>query len=236
MFYKSGKTTFLKAVGTACLLAQMGCFVPARVAVIPIYDKLLTHRMSDGNLWDGSSSFMADMLDIKRVLSSATSKSLVLLDEIGGGTSSVTGCGIAAATIHRLLERIRCTVICVTHFRDIFQLEFGNFGITSDESSKSNDEIMVGAIHEVRREPLNSNDGNCTATTTTLISAACNRKIRCFHVGAEKSVDESGISLNYKISPGLSSQSSMFAVNIAEKMSLPKDIIDYARSRLRTNT
>ena len=101
------------------MLAHIGCFVPAAKAIIPVYDKLLSHRPCGGNIINGTSCFMSDMLDVARILSASSCHSLILLDELGIGTSTSTGIGIAIATISRLVCDIGCTVICATNYSEL---------------------------------------------------------------------------------------------------------------------
>ena len=133
-----GKTTFMKAVGITCLLAHIGCFVPAKEAFIPIYDQILSHRSSGDDEIEGMSSFMSDMLDTSRILRYSTKNSLVILDEIGIGTSPVAGLAIFVATLSKLVFKVGCTVLCVTHFHEISKLNSNIW--------KSNEDIDVDKI------------------------------------------------------------------------------------------
>lgn len=125
----------MKAVGTACLLAHIGCYVPATKAIIPLYDKIFTHRPCRDNEVDGTSSFMEDMLSVSRILRECTHRSLVMLDELGVGTSVSTGIGIAMATISHLVFDIGCTVLCTTHFHEIRSLESNIASVSNKDPS-----------------------------------------------------------------------------------------------------
>lgn len=122
-FYFTGKSTFLKAIGTIYLLSQIGCFVPATSAEISIIDGLLCHTAQCGSLLTGTSSFLSDMSDLRRIWTQSSANSLVLIDEIGVGTEAQSGYYIAREFIKKLILDVKCNVICTTHFRELCNLE-----------------------------------------------------------------------------------------------------------------
>jgi DNA mismatch repair protein MutS len=118
----AGKSTILRQVGLIQLLAQIGSFVPADAARIPIADRVFTRVGASDNLARGQSTFMVEMHETAAILHGATERSLVLLDEIGRGTSTYDGVSIAWAVTEHLHERIGCKTIFATHYHELTQL------------------------------------------------------------------------------------------------------------------
>jgi DNA mismatch repair protein MutS len=118
----AGKSTILRQVGLIVLMAQMGSFVPAGSATIGICDRVFTRVGASDNLVRGQSTFMVEMAETSAILHAATRRSLVLLDEIGRGTSTYDGVSIAWAVSEHLHERVGCKTIFATHYHELVQL------------------------------------------------------------------------------------------------------------------
>ncbi len=118
----AGKSTLLRQVGLCVLLAQMGSFVPCRRASIGVVDRLFTRVGASDNLVRGQSTFMVEMSETSAILHAATARSLVLLDEIGRGTSTYDGVAIAWAVTECLHNSIGCKTIFATHYHELTQL------------------------------------------------------------------------------------------------------------------
>ena len=118
----AGKSTILRQVGLIVLMAQMGSFVPASSARIGLVDRVFTRVGASDNLVRGQSTFMVEMSETSAILHAATARSLVLLDEIGRGTSTYDGVSIAWAVSEHLHERTRCKTIFATHYHELTQL------------------------------------------------------------------------------------------------------------------
>ena len=118
----AGKSTILRQVGLIVLMAQMGSFVPASSARIGLVDRVFTRVGASDNLVRGQSTFMVEMAETSAILHAATANSLVLLDEIGRGTSTYDGVSIAWAVSEHLHERTRCKTIFATHYHELTQL------------------------------------------------------------------------------------------------------------------
>ncbi|HKO16806.1 MAG TPA: DNA mismatch repair protein MutS [Gemmatimonadaceae bacterium] len=118
----AGKSTILRQVGLIVLLAQTGSFVPASRARIGVVDRVFTRVGASDNLVRGQSTFMVEMAETSAILHTASTRSLVLLDEIGRGTSTYDGVSIAWAVSEHLHERTRCKTIFATHYHELTQL------------------------------------------------------------------------------------------------------------------
>ena len=118
----AGKSTILRQVGLIQLLAQVGAYVPARKARLPIVDRLFTRVGASDNLVRGQSTFMVEMSETSAILHTATRRSLVLLDEIGRGTSTYDGVSIAWSVSEHLHDAIGCKTVFATHYHELTQL------------------------------------------------------------------------------------------------------------------
>jgi len=118
----AGKSTILRQIGLIVLMAQMGSFVPATSAVVGIVDRLFTRVGASDNLVRGQSTFMVEMSETSAILHTATDRSLVLLDEIGRGTSTYDGVSIAWAVTEHLHNAIGCKTVFATHYHELTQL------------------------------------------------------------------------------------------------------------------
>ena len=118
----SGKSTILRQVGLIVLMAQIGSFVPADSATVGIVDRLFTRVGASDNLVRGQSTFMVEMSETSAILHTATRKSLVLLDEIGRGTSTYDGVSIAWSVSEYLHDQVKCKTVFATHYHELTQL------------------------------------------------------------------------------------------------------------------
>ena len=121
----AGKSTYMRAVALCCIMAQMGSFVPARHATVGIVDRVFTRVGAFDDLASGQSTFMVEMLELANILNNATPRSLVILDEIGRGTSTLDGCSIARAVVEFLHGKAVAgpRTLFATHFHDLVDLE-----------------------------------------------------------------------------------------------------------------
>jgi len=118
----AGKSTILRQIGLSVVLAQMGSFVPAAEATLSAVDRLFTRVGASDNLAGGQSTFMVEMSETSAILHNATARSLVLLDEIGRGTSTYDGVAIAWAVTEHLHDRVGCKTMFATHYHELMQL------------------------------------------------------------------------------------------------------------------
>ena len=118
----SGKSSYLRQVGLIVLLAQMGSFVPAKRANIGIVDKIFTRVGASDNIASGESTFLVEMHEAAHIVNTATERSLILLDEVGRGTSTFDGISIAWALTEYLHERVGARTLFATHYHELNEL------------------------------------------------------------------------------------------------------------------
>ena len=121
----AGKSTYLRQIGLIAILAQIGSFIPAEKAQLPIFDKIFTRVGASDNLAMGQSTFLVEMIETANILNNATPRSLVLLDEIGRGTSTFDGLSLAWSIVEYIHNnpQLRCKTLFATHYHELTELE-----------------------------------------------------------------------------------------------------------------
>ena len=129
----AGKSTYMRQVALICIMAQMGSFVPAKAATLPILDKVFTRVGASDDLTAGQSTFMVEMSEVAYILQNATPRSLVILDEIGRGTSTFDGMSIAKAVVEYIIKEknIRAKTLFATHYHELTELENQYHGVVN---------------------------------------------------------------------------------------------------------
>ena len=146
----SGKSTFMRQTALIVLMAQIGCFVPAAYAKIGVVDKIFTRVGASDDLTSGQSTFMVEMNEVADILKNATKKSLVILDEIGRGTSTFDGISIAKAVAEYISGKsIGCKTLFATHYHELISMEKEYDGIRnfSVAAVKRGDELKF--LHKI---------------------------------------------------------------------------------------
>ncbi|MGC4106207.1 MAG: hypothetical protein QM753_07605 [Thermomicrobiales bacterium] len=118
----AGKSTYIRQVALIALMAHIGAYVPAKSATIGVVDRLFTRIGDSDELHAGQSTFMVEMVETANILNNATDRSLVILDEIGRGTSTLDGLSLAWALAEHIAANIRCRALFATHYHELTQL------------------------------------------------------------------------------------------------------------------
>lgn len=119
----SGKSTFMRQLAIIIIMAQMGSFVPAKSAKLPIFDKIFTRIGASDDLVSGESTFMVEMMEAKNALVNATGDSLILFDELGRGTATYDGMSLAQAILEYVNNKIKCKTLFSTHYHELTALD-----------------------------------------------------------------------------------------------------------------
>ena len=155
----AGKSTYIRQVALITLLAQVGSFVPAKQATVGIVDKIFARVGASDELSKGQSTFMVEMTETARILNTATNRSLVILDEIGRGTSTYDGVSLAWAIVEYLHDQIGCRTLFATHYHELTSLEDDFKGVTNFNVAVREWEEKIVFLHKIVRGPADKSYG-----------------------------------------------------------------------------
>jgi DNA mismatch repair protein MutS len=155
----SGKSTYMRQVALTSIMAQAGCFVPASRARLRIVDRVFTRVGASDDIAGGQSTFMREMAELTEVLHGATDESLVLLDEVGRGTSTTDGLAIARATTEFLHDEVGATTLFATHYHELTDLADAYDGVFALHFTADRDGDDVTFLHRVAEGPSSSSYG-----------------------------------------------------------------------------
>ena len=145
----SGKSTYMRQVALICLLAQTGSFVPAEAAELPVLDRIFTRVGASDDIAGGQSTFMREMSELTEILHDATDDSLVLLDEVGRGTSTADGLAIAQATTEFIDDELDATTLFATHYHGLTDLADEREGVHNLHFAATREGDDVTFLHRV---------------------------------------------------------------------------------------
>jgi DNA mismatch repair protein MutS len=158
-----GKSTFLRQTALIAVMAQAGCFVPAARATLGLVDRLFSRVGASDNLARGRSTFMVEMVETAAILSAATARSLVILDEVGRGTSTYDGLAIAWAVVEAVHEVNRCRCLFATHYHELTRLAetLGALSLHHVRAREYKGDLVL--LHELAQGPADRSYGIAVA-------------------------------------------------------------------------
>ncbi|MGX7014143.1 DNA mismatch repair protein MutS [Vagococcus silagei] len=145
----SGKSTYMRQLALIVVMAQMGCFVPAEAAILPIFDQIFTRIGASDDLISGQSTFMVEMMEANQALQYATPDSLILFDELGRGTATYDGMALAQAIIEHIHEYVKAKTLFSTHYHEITALETTLSGLKNTHVGAVEQDGEVVFLHKM---------------------------------------------------------------------------------------
>jgi len=170
-----GKSTYLRQVALICLMAQCGIFVPAKSANLPILDRIFTRIGAGDNLSEGKSTFLVEMEETANICNQATGKSLVILDEVGRGTSTFDGLAIAQAVVEHIYKNIKSKCLFATHYHELTALQNQFTGIAAYYAASKKTENGILFLHKIIKGTADSSFGIEVAKLANLPTDLINR-------------------------------------------------------------
>ena len=155
----AGKSTYMRQVAIITLMAHMGCFVPAKSAEISIVDRVFTRVGASDDLAFGRSTFMVEMSEVSSIISNATDKSLIILDEVGRGTSTYDGLSIAWAIMEYLGKHLKAKTLFSTHYHELTELEGKIPGVKNYRVMVKEIQDAIIFMHKIARGSANKSFG-----------------------------------------------------------------------------
>ncbi|MGX6969800.1 DNA mismatch repair protein MutS [Vagococcus bubulae] len=155
----SGKSTYMRQLALTVIMAQIGCFVPAEKAVLPIFDQIFTRIGASDDLISGQSTFMVEMMEANQALRYATPNSLILFDELGRGTATYDGMALAQAIIEYIHEYVGAKTLFSTHYHEITTLEDELQGVSNRHVGAVEENGEVVFLHKMMEGPADKSYG-----------------------------------------------------------------------------
>ncbi|CDA80052.1 dNA mismatch repair protein MutS [Clostridium sp. CAG:594] len=146
----AGKSTYMRQMAMIVIMAQIGCFVPAKEAYLPIFDKIFTRIGASDDLVSGESTFMVEMKEANRAILGATERSLILFDELGRGTATYDGISLAQAIIEYIHDNIKAITFFSTHYHELTSLEEHKAHIKNVHVSAHEENGVITFLHKVK--------------------------------------------------------------------------------------
>ena len=188
----AGKSTYMRQVALIVLMAQAGSFVPASSARIGITDRIFTRIGASDFLSKGQSTFMVEMIEVANIVNNATEKSLIILDEVGRGTSTFDGISIAWALAEHILNKIKARTLFATHYNELTELSLIHDGVKNYNISvrEWGDEIIF--LRKIEEGPADKSYGIQVARLAGVPDAIISRSKEVLYNLQNESLSETG--------------------------------------------
>lgn len=155
----AGKSTYMRQLGIIVIMAQIGCYVPAKKAIIPIFDKIFTRIGASDDLVSGESTFMVEMTEAANAIKNATKDSLILFDELGRGTATFDGMSLAQAILEYINNKIGCKTLFSTHYHELTDLETTLDKLQNKHVSAEEKDGKITFLHKVKNGSIDKSYG-----------------------------------------------------------------------------
>ena len=195
----AGKSTYMRQMAMIVIMAQIGCFVPAKEAVLPIFDKIFTRIGASDDLVAGESTFMVEMKEANRAIENATEHSLILFDELGRGTATYDGISLAQAIIEYIHDNIKAITFFSTHYHELTELEEHKKHIKNVHVSAYEENGNITFLHKVKDGSVDKSYGIHVAKLANLPDSLIKRAdqiLKSYEGSKKKHEIISQISLN----------------------------------------
>ena len=164
----AGKSTYMRQLGIIAIMAQIGCFVPAEEAHLPVFDKIFTRIGASDDLVSGESTFMVEMMEASRAIKNATKNSLILFDELGRGTATYDGMSLAEAILEYIANNIKCKTLFSTHYHELTSMENTLPNLKNKHVSAIEENGNITFLHKVKDGSVDKSYGINVATLAGL--------------------------------------------------------------------
>ena len=187
----AGKSTYMRQFAITVIMAQIGCFVPAKEAIMPVFDAIYTRIGASDDLVSGESTFMVEMKEANDAISNATSNSLVLFDELGRGTATFDGMALAQSIIEYLHDNIHCKTMFSTHYHELTDLELTLQNLRNIHVSAYEENGNITFLHKIEKGSVDKSYGIHVAKLANLPKSLIERatKILSIYENKEKKRD-----------------------------------------------
>lgn len=155
----AGKSTYMRQMAIITIMAQIGCFVPAKQATLPIFDAIYTRIGASDDLVSGESTFMVEMIEANNAISNATEKSLILFDELGRGTATFDGMALAQSIIEYIHNNIKCKTFFSTHYHELTDLENNLKNLKNVHVSAHEEDGNITFLHKIKEGSIDKSYG-----------------------------------------------------------------------------
>lgn len=155
----AGKSTYMRQLAITVIMAQIGCFVPAKEANLPIFDAIFTRIGASDDLVSGESTFMIEMNEANNAITNATSNSLILFDELGRGTATFDGMALAQSIIEYIHDNIHCKTLFSTHYHELTDLENNLVNLKNIHVSANEENGNITFLHKIKAGSIDKSYG-----------------------------------------------------------------------------
>ncbi len=184
----AGKSTYMRQLAITVIMAQIGCFVPAKEASLPVFDAIFTRIGASDDLVSGESTFMVEMNEANNAISNATRNSLILFDELGRGTATFDGMALAQSIIEYIHDNIHCKTLFSTHYHELTDLENNLINLKNIHVSAYEENGNITFLHKIKDGSIDKSYGIHVAKLANLPDSLIKRANQILKVYENKEI------------------------------------------------